>query len=129
VGLVGIVRAGRLSAPGCGSGCPRVADGAVADAVRLLGRLRDDLGAAGLQFGLKPREDPVEVGGGQVDAEVAALAIISRRVRRSSSVRPGLAAGGCRTMDVSGWSAGPTVIQRIPLYPTSSRTSKSRVSR
>ena len=38
-------------------------------------------------------------------------------------------AGGCRTMDVLGWSAGPTVIQRIPLYPTSLRTSKPRLSR
>ena len=39
------------------------------------------------------------------------------------------AAGGCKTMDVPGWSAGPTVIQRIPPYPTSLRTSKPRVSR
>ena len=41
------------------------------------------------------------------------LAIISAMVRRSSSVMPGSAAGGCSTMDVPGWSAGPTVIQRI----------------
>src|SRR5918995_1360875 len=34
-----------------------------------------------------------------------------------------------RTMAVPGWSAGPTVIQRIPSYPTSLRTSKPRVSR
>src|SRR4051812_32898576 len=38
-----------------------IADGAVANAVRLLGRLLDELGAAGLQ----PREDAVEVPGGQ----------------------------------------------------------------
>ena len=44
------------------------------------------------------------------------LAIISAMVRRSSSVMPGVAAGGYRTMDVSGWSAGPTVIQCIPPY-------------
>ena len=28
---------------------------------------------------------------------------------------PGSTPGGCRTMDVPGWSAGPTVIQCIPL--------------
>ena len=38
-----------------------VAEGAVADAVRLLGRLLDDLGVAGLQ----PLEGAVEVVGGQ----------------------------------------------------------------
>src|ERR687894_637682 len=37
-----------------------IAEGAVANPVRLLGRLLDDLGAAGLQ----PREGAVEVGGG-----------------------------------------------------------------
>src|SRR4051794_13537453 len=46
-----------------------VADAAVPDAVRLLGRLLDDLGVAGLQ----PLEGAVEVGGGQVDAGVGAL--------------------------------------------------------
>ena len=40
-----------------------------------------------------------------------------------------LVAGGARRMDVSGWSAGPTVIQRILPSPTSLRTSKPRVSR
>ena len=40
-----------------------------------------------------------------------------------------LAAGGYRTMDVAGWSRGPTVIQCIPPYSTSLRTSKPRVSR
>ena len=57
------------------------------------------------------------------------FAIISAMVRRSSSVTPGLACGGYRTMDVPGWSAGPTVIQCIPPYSTSPRTSKPRVSR
>ena len=57
------------------------------------------------------------------------LAIISAIVRRSSSVRPGVATGGYRTIDVPGWSAGPTVIQCSPLYSTSLRTSKPRVSR
>jgi hypothetical protein len=41
-----------------------IAEGAVAAAVRMLGRLPDDLSVAGLQ----PLEDAVEVGGGQVDA-------------------------------------------------------------
>src|SRR5690606_36310870 len=43
-----------------------VAEGAVADAVGLVDRLLDDLGAAGLQ----PVEDAVEVGGGQHGAGV-----------------------------------------------------------
>jgi hypothetical protein len=50
----------------------------------------------------------------------------STMVRRSSSVMPGSAAGGDRTMDVPGWSAGPTVIQRVPPCATSLRTSKPR---
>jgi hypothetical protein len=39
------------------------------------------------------------------------LAIISVMVRRSSSVTPGSAAGGSRTMDVPGWS------DRDPAHP------------
>ena len=46
-----------------------IAEGAVANAPRLVGRLLDDLGAAGLQL----LEGAVEVGGGQVDAGVGAL--------------------------------------------------------
>src|SRR4051812_22282454 len=46
-----------------------VPEGAVADPVRLVGRLLDDLGVAGLQ----PREGSVHVAGGQVDAGVGAL--------------------------------------------------------
>src|SRR5262245_19498664 len=46
-----------------------IAEGAVANPVRLLGRLLDDLGVAGLQ----PLEGAVEVGGGQQDAGVGAL--------------------------------------------------------
>jgi len=56
------------------------------------------------------------------------LAIISATVRRSSSVMPGVAAGGYRTMDVPGWS-GSRPIQCIPPYSTSFRTSNPRVSR
>src|ERR687898_2983986 len=44
-----------------------VAEGAVANAVRLLGRLLDDLGVAGLQ----PLEGVVEVFGGQEDPAVS----------------------------------------------------------
>src|SRR4051812_28019836 len=47
----------------------RVADGAVADPVRLLGRLLDDLGVAGLEV----PEGAVEVLGGQEDPAVGAL--------------------------------------------------------
>jgi hypothetical protein len=46
-----------------------IAEGAVADPVRLVGRLLDDLGVAGLQ----PLEGAVEVLGGQVDAGVGSL--------------------------------------------------------
>jgi len=67
-----------------------ITEGAVADSVRLLDRLLDDLGVAGLQ----PLEGAVEVLGGQEDPAVGALAIISAMVRRSSSVKPGPTAGG-----------------------------------
>ena len=50
-------------------GARGIAEGAVANAVGLLDRLLDDLGAAGLQ----PLEGAVEVLGGQGDAGVAAL--------------------------------------------------------
>src|SRR5882672_11664272 len=46
-----------------------IAEGAVANAVRLLGRLLDDLGAAGLY----PLEGVVEVGGGQEEGGIGAL--------------------------------------------------------
>ena len=44
-------------------------------------------------------------------------------------LNPGLAAGGFRTIEVPGWWAGPTVIQRIVPWPTSLRTSKPSRSR
>src|SRR3954453_574871 len=50
-------------------GARGIAEGAVADPVRLVGRLLDDVGVAGLQ----PLEGAVEVSGGQVDAGVGAL--------------------------------------------------------
>ncbi len=88
-----------------------VADRAVADPVRLLGRLLYDLGIAA-----RGRSKvPVEVGGGRTIVPYLPLAIISVMVRRSSSVTPAPTAGGCRTIDVSGWLTGPTVIQRSPL--------------
>src|SRR5215218_5989665 len=46
-----------------------IPEGAVAKPVRLVNRLLDDLGIAGL----KPLEGAVEVGGGQIDAGVGAL--------------------------------------------------------
>src|SRR5262245_56108793 len=46
-----------------------ISEGAVANAVGLLGRLLNDLGVAGLQ----PLEGGVEVGGGQVDAREGAI--------------------------------------------------------
>src|SRR5260370_17893645 len=46
-----------------------IAEGAVANPVRLLGRLLDDLGAAGLHL----LEGAVEVGGGQQDPAVGAF--------------------------------------------------------
>src|ERR1700748_753533 len=48
----------------------RVAEGAVANAVRLVGRLLDDLGDIAA---LQPREDVVEVAGGQGDDGVGSL--------------------------------------------------------
>lgn len=52
------------------------------------------------------------------------LSIIARIVRRSSSVIGGSGVGGCKTIEVSGWFGGPTVMNRISGVPTSSRTSK-----
>src|SRR5215211_3863361 len=46
-----------------------IAEGAVTNAVRLLGRLLDDLGAAGLH----PLEGALEAGGSQEDAGIGAL--------------------------------------------------------
>src|SRR4051794_7887900 len=46
-----------------------IAEGAVANPVRLLGRLLDDVGVAGLQ----PREDVIEILGGQQEHGVGAL--------------------------------------------------------
>ena len=51
------------------------------------------------------------------------FAIVSALVRRSSSVMPGVANGGYRTMEVPGWPAGPTVI-RAYRVSDSLRTSK-----
>ncbi len=62
-----------------------IAESAVANPVRLLGRLLDHFYVVGLQ----PLEGAVEVFGGQQQRAVGALAITSATVRRSSSVRPG----------------------------------------
>ena len=89
----------------------RIAEGAVAEPVRLVDRLLHDLGAAGLQ----PRERGVEVGGGQDDGGVGALGHHLGDGAALVVGDAGVAAGGYRTMDVPGWPAGPTVIQRMPL--------------
>ena len=102
-----------------------IAEGAVANAVGLLGRLLDGLGAAGLQ----PIEDAVEVVGGQGDGGVAAL---GDQLEDGAAFVVGDAGVGGRRVQDDGRArlmAGPTVIQRIPSYPTSLRTSKPRVSR
>src|ERR687889_802491 len=72
-----------------------VAKGTVADAVRLLGRLLDYLGAAGLEL----REGAVEVGGGQVDAEVAAF---GHQLEDGAALVVGDAGGGGRRMQHDG---------------------------
>src|SRR3712207_4832152 len=76
-----------------------VAEGAVADSVRLLGRLLHDLGAAGLQL----REGAVEVGGGQVDTEVAAL---GHQLVDGAALVLGDAGGGGRRMQHDGREIG-----------------------
>jgi AraC-like DNA-binding protein len=57
--------------------------------------------------------------------------LMTRRIERAMALlrRGDLSVTGSRTMDVPGWSAGPTVIQRMLPVPTSLRTSKPRVSR
>ncbi len=67
-----------------------IAEGAVADAVRLVDGLLGDLGPARLHS----VERRVDIGGGEDDARERAFAIISAMVRCSSSVMPGSAFGG-----------------------------------
>src|SRR6266511_705927 len=96
-----------------------IAEGAVADPVRLVDRLLDDLGVAGLQL----LERGVEVLGGQVDAGVGALG--HHLGDRGALVFGKAGAGGRRVQDDGrvGLVGGPTVIQCSPPYSTSRRTS------
>jgi hypothetical protein len=91
----------------------------------LVGRLLDDFRVAGLQ----PREGAVEVGGGQVDAGVGSLG--HHLCDRAALVVGDAGARGRRIQDDrrARLAGGPTVIQCIPPYSTSLRTSKPRVSR
>ena len=57
----------------------------------------------------------------------AVLALRPVIASNSSGLRE--AAGGYSTIDVSGWSTGPTVSQCSPFHSTSLRTSKPRRSR
>src|SRR5919201_520663 len=78
----------------------RVAEGAVAHSVRLIGRLLDDLGVAGLQ----PIEGAVDVLGGQVDAGVGAL---GHHLGDGAALLVGDAGrGGRRVQDGRGAGAG-----------------------
>jgi hypothetical protein len=63
-----------------------IAEGAVANRVRLLGRLLDDFGAAGLQA----LEGAVEVGGGQNEVGVSALEFAWSWPQRAATAEPGL---------------------------------------
>src|SRR3954465_9712867 len=72
-----------------------IAEGAVANTVRLLGRLLDDLGVAGLQ----PREGAVEVVGGQVDAGVGSL---RHHLGDGAALVVGDAGGGGRRVEHDG---------------------------
>jgi hypothetical protein len=101
-----------------------VAHGAVADAVVLVDGLLDDVGAGGLERG----EGRLEVGRGEVRAEVGALGD-ERRAACSASVIPLPSSTGWSTKAVSGCPTGPTVIQRMGPPPTSRRTSKPSTSR
>jgi hypothetical protein len=103
----------------------RIAEGAVANPVRLLDGSWTTSALLACTRSKVPSRSLVAR---RIQPKVP-LAIISAMVRRSSSVKPGPTAGGARRMDVLGWPAGPTVIQRIVPCPTSVRTSKPRMSR
>src|ERR1700687_932780 len=72
-----------------------IAEGAVANPVRLLGRLLDDLGGAALQ----PREGAFEVGSGQGDNGVAAL---GHHLQNGAALVVGDAGVGGRRMQEDG---------------------------
>src|SRR6266545_913671 len=87
-----------------------IAEGAVADPVRLLGRLLDDLGVAGLQ----PLEGADEVGGGQVDAGVGAL---GHHLGDGAALVVGDAGGGGRRIQDDGRAGLVGRADRDPVHP------------
>src|SRR5918993_5319074 len=87
-----------------------VAGGAVPDPVRLLGRLLDDLGVAGLQL----LEGAVEVLGGQVDAGVGAL---GHHLGDGAALLVGDAGVGGRRMQDDGRAGLAGGADRDPAHP------------
>jgi hypothetical protein len=97
----------------------RVAERAVPNAVRLVDRLLQHVGP-----GRADRlERGIDVLDGVVEPASSAIACLS------SGEAFGLATGGSRMMLMSGWDGGPMVVQRMPSYLTSLRTSKPSTSR
>src|SRR5918998_3531336 len=87
-----------------------VAEGAVANAVGLIGRLLDDLGDAVLQ----PREGAVEVGGGQEDAGVGAL---GHHLGDGATLGVGGAGVGARRVQDDGRAGLAGRADRDPAHP------------
>src|ERR1700682_2505655 len=87
-----------------------IAEGAVANPVRLFGRLLDDVSAAGLQ----PRENAVEVGGGQDDAGVAAL---GHQLDDRAALVVGDARGGGRRVEDDGRAGLAGGADSDPVHP------------
>ena len=87
-----------------------IAEGTVADPVRLVGRLLDDFGVAGLQ----PGEGAVDVGGGQVDAGVGAL---GHHLGDGPALVVGDAGGGLRRVQDDGRAGLVGGADRDPVHP------------
>src|SRR6185295_15426455 len=103
----------------------RITEGAVADSVRLLDRLLDDLGVAGLQ----PLKGAVEVLGGQEDPAVGSL---GHHLGYGAALVVGEAGADGRRGQQDGRAGLAGWADRDPAHrarPTSVRTSKPRMSR
>src|ERR1700716_3661372 len=87
-----------------------IAEGAVANAVRLLDRLLNDVGVAGLQ----PLEGAVEVLGGQVDVAVGAL---GHHLGDGAALVVGDAGVGGRRMQDDGGAGLGAGADRYPAHP------------
>src|SRR4051812_29452952 len=87
-----------------------IAEGAVADPVRLVGGLLDHLGVAGLQ----PLEGAVEVGGGEVDAGEGAL---GHHLRHGAALVVGDAGVGGRRIQDDGGAGLAGRSDRDPVHP------------